>query len=363
MHEPGRWANALEEWPLRRPPGATCPTCRLLPQRPPHHTEHLSDPTHLPHLPPSGPPQPHLPHPPCPTAAPPPPTPVRLSRVIVRYPSAAARPPTAWKEKGLLHASSICSSGRPHYAHVDQFDGARAARRRRRTAAATLDAAGPGHREDRCAEEGSRRRRRVAARVHPADGGPAVQLRRARIPGSRDAAASDRRAGARRLRRPGRSPAFRRAWVASWGSGKPVIALGSDIDGIPQRAQKPGVVTRKMVAGAPGHGEGHNAGHAAQHHRRAGGQEGHGARQLPGTLMLWPGVAEELLGTKAYFVRAGMFKDVDVVLFTHVGNDLGTAGATATAAAWCRSSTSSRARARTPPAHRGAAAARSTPSS
>ena len=43
---------------------------------------------------------------------------------------------------------------------------------------------------------------------------------------------------------------------------------------------------------------------------------------LPGTLMLWPGVAEELLGAKAYFVRAGVFKDVDVVLFTHVGANL-----------------------------------------
>src|SRR5262245_20018850 len=31
------------------------------------------------------------------------------------------------------------------------------------------------------------------------------------------------------------------AWLATWGSGKPVIALGSDIDGIPQASQKPGV--------------------------------------------------------------------------------------------------------------------------
>src|SRR5215213_10522555 len=31
------------------------------------------------------------------------------------------------------------------------------------------------------------------------------------------------------------------AWVAKWGSGHPVIALGSDIDGIPQASQKPGV--------------------------------------------------------------------------------------------------------------------------
>src|SRR4051812_48981704 len=28
------------------------------------------------------------------------------------------------------------------------------------------------------------------------------------------------------------------AWVATWGSGKPVIALGSDLDGIPQASQK-----------------------------------------------------------------------------------------------------------------------------
>lgn len=41
--------------------------------------------------------------------------------------------------------------------------------------------------------------------------------------------------------------------------------------------------------------------------------------RLPGTLMLWPGVAEELLATKAYYVRAGLFTDVDVVLHNHVG--------------------------------------------
>jgi aminobenzoyl-glutamate utilization protein B len=37
---------------------------------------------------------------------------------------------------------------------------------------------------------------------------------------------------------------------------------------------------------------------------------------------VWPGVAEELLGAKAYYVRAGMFKDVDVCLFAHVGSNL-----------------------------------------
>src|SRR6266568_7686941 len=49
------------------------------------------------------------------------------------------------------------------------------------------------------------------------------------------------------------------AWVATWGSGKPVISLGSDIDDIPQASQKPGVACHApLIEGAPGHGEGHN---------------------------------------------------------------------------------------------------------
>ena len=59
------------------------------------------------------------------------------------------------------------------------------------------------------------------------------------------------------------------AWMATWGSGKPVIALGSDIDCIPQASQKPGVGWHEpMIEGAPGHGEGHNSGSAAEHHWR-----------------------------------------------------------------------------------------------
>ena len=51
------------------------------------------------------------------------------------------------------------------------------------------------------------------------------------------------------------------AWMAEWGKGKPVIALGSDIDGIPKSSQKPGVAYHDpLIDGAPGHGEGHNSG-------------------------------------------------------------------------------------------------------
>jgi aminobenzoyl-glutamate utilization protein B len=113
------------------------------------------------------------------------------------------------------------------------------------------------------------------------------------------------------------------AWMATWGSGKPVIALGSDIDCIPQASQKPGVARHEpMVEGAPGHGEGHNSGVPLNITAALAVKRLMERARLSGTLKLWPGVAEELLGTKAYFVRAGCFQDVDVVLFTHVGNNL-----------------------------------------
>ncbi len=108
------------------------------------------------------------------------------------------------------------------------------------------------------------------------------------------------------------------AWVARWGSGRPVIALGSDIDCLPKASQKPGVAYREpLVEGAPGHGEGHNSGQAVNIVAALAVKNLMEREKLPGTLVIWPGVAEELLGGKAFFVRAGMFKDVDVVLFTH----------------------------------------------
>ncbi len=114
------------------------------------------------------------------------------------------------------------------------------------------------------------------------------------------------------------------AWVAKWGSGKPVIALGSDIDGIPQASQKPGVAyPDPIIAGAPGHGEGHNTGMPLNVVAAIAVKQIMERDKLPGTIMLWPGVAEEQLASKAWFVRDGVFKDVDVVLFTHVGNNLG----------------------------------------
>jgi aminobenzoyl-glutamate utilization protein B len=113
------------------------------------------------------------------------------------------------------------------------------------------------------------------------------------------------------------------AWMASWGSGKPVISLGSDIDCIPQASQKPGVAFHDpMIEGAPGHGEGHNSGMPVQITAAIAIKRLMQREKMAGTIRLWPGVAEEQLGAKAHYVRAGYFKDVDIAIFTHVSSDL-----------------------------------------
>jgi aminobenzoyl-glutamate utilization protein B len=114
------------------------------------------------------------------------------------------------------------------------------------------------------------------------------------------------------------------AWIATWGSGKPVIALGSDIDCIPKASQKPGIAYwDPIIEGAPGHGEGHNSGQALNIVSAIVMKKIMEREKISGTLMLWPGVAEELVGTKAFYVREGYFKNVDACIFTHVGSNLG----------------------------------------
>ncbi|WP_242689134.1 amidohydrolase [Pedobacter sp. SYSU D00535] len=114
------------------------------------------------------------------------------------------------------------------------------------------------------------------------------------------------------------------AWTAKWGSGKPVIAVGSDIDCIPKASQKPGVAYHNpIIEGAPGHGEGHNGGVPLNITAILALKKIMEREKIPGTLVLWPGVAEEQLGTKAYYVRDGYFKNVDACIFTHVGNNMG----------------------------------------
>jgi aminobenzoyl-glutamate utilization protein B len=77
-----------------------------------------------------------------------------------------------------------------------------------------------------------------------------------------------------------------------------------------------------IIEGAPGHGEGHNAGQAVNVTAALAIKKIMEREKLSGTIKLWPGVAEELLATKAWLVRDGYFNGVDVALFAHVSDNL-----------------------------------------
>jgi len=116
------------------------------------------------------------------------------------------------------------------------------------------------------------------------------------------------------------------AWTATWGEGGPLIALGSDEDDLRGVSQIPGdPKVEPMVAGAPGHGEGHNSGMPLQVAAALAIKAVMEKHHVKGRLMLWPGIAEELLGTKAFYVRDGLFKGVDACIFAHVAADFSTA--------------------------------------
>ncbi|HET9319741.1 MAG TPA: amidohydrolase [Bryobacteraceae bacterium] len=115
------------------------------------------------------------------------------------------------------------------------------------------------------------------------------------------------------------------AFVASWGSGKPVIGFIADIDGLPETSQKPGVAYHApLIAGGPGHGEGHNAGQAVNVTAAIAVKRLMQKYGIQGTIRVYPGVAEELLASRTYMVNAGLFRDLDVMLSTHIANDFGT---------------------------------------
>jgi len=116
-------------------------------------------------------------------------------------------------------------------------------------------------------------------------------------------------------------------WVATWsnGTGKPVISLNNDEDDLLGLSQMPGVLKHEpIVAGAPGHGEGHNTGVGGMVVAAIVLEDVMKKHNISGTIQVWPGIAEEVVGGKGYFAQAGVFKNVDAVLSTHVSSGLST---------------------------------------
>lgn len=109
------------------------------------------------------------------------------------------------------------------------------------------------------------------------------------------------------------------AFVASFGQGKPVIAILAEFDALPGITQD-AVPVRQVI-------QTKDAGHACGHHLFGTGstaaaiavKEWLTKSGKPGTVRLYGSPAEEGGAGKVYLVRAGLFKDVDVTLHWHAG--------------------------------------------
>lgn len=118
---------------------------------------------------------------------------------------------------------------------------------------------------------------------------------------------------------------FPTAFLATWGTGAPVIALHAEYDGATNNSQVSGAVEKRaIVEGAPGHCEGHNVNAAVLVAASLAVKRAMEERGLGGTLKVFGAPAEELLLSRPYFVRDGHFDDVDVAFHDHIGGEFST---------------------------------------
>jgi aminobenzoyl-glutamate utilization protein B len=109
-------------------------------------------------------------------------------------------------------------------------------------------------------------------------------------------------------------------FVASYGSGKPVIAILAEFDALPGLSQADVPDRSPVTQGAPGHGCGHNLLGSGAALAAIAVKEYMRAHHVEGTLRVYGTPAEEGGSGKVYMLRAGLFKDVDVVLHWHPGD-------------------------------------------
>ncbi len=106
-------------------------------------------------------------------------------------------------------------------------------------------------------------------------------------------------------------------FVATWGSGKPVIGIMGEFDALPGLSQETVPEQKARVSGGPGHGCGHNLLGVASLAAALAVKAQLESRKLPGTIRYYGTPAEEGGNGKVYMVRAGLFNDADVVLHWH----------------------------------------------
>ena len=110
------------------------------------------------------------------------------------------------------------------------------------------------------------------------------------------------------------------AFVATWenGTGGPVIGFLAEYDALPMLSQKPGTPKHDpIVSGGPGHGCGHNTMGAMQALTVTALKEAMERHGLRGTLKYFGSPAEEMLVSRPYMIRTGLFEGVDVVIDCH----------------------------------------------
>ena len=107
------------------------------------------------------------------------------------------------------------------------------------------------------------------------------------------------------------------AFIAEYGQGAPVIAVLGEYDALPGISQKAEPVKAALEAGGPGHGCGHNLLGVAALGAALAIKEQMVAGKIAGTIRYYGTPAEEAVGGKLYMLRAGLFKDVDVVVSWH----------------------------------------------
>jgi aminobenzoyl-glutamate utilization protein B len=111
------------------------------------------------------------------------------------------------------------------------------------------------------------------------------------------------------------------AFVATYGSGRPVIGIMGEYDALPGISQKASPVKEPLEAGAGGHGCGHNLFGAGSLGAAIAIKEQIAAGKLKGTIRFYGTPAEENYGGKIYMAREGLFDGVDTVLAWHPGDE------------------------------------------
>ncbi len=111
------------------------------------------------------------------------------------------------------------------------------------------------------------------------------------------------------------------AFVAEFGSGKPVIAILGEFDALPGLSQDSVPERRPLRAGGPGHGCGHHLFGTASAAAAIALKQWMQANNVKGTLRVIGTPAEEGGAGKVYMVRDGVFNDVDAVIAWHPGDD------------------------------------------